>query len=232
MPLPIRAIGPVFTPRHMSKLAWWIDPSDRSSVTLDGVSGKISEIADRGPRARNATQTTDANRPSLGTLNGLGCIDQGTSASNINMTIPTSNAIASQEICAVCKLDITNATWPDILYVMESAIGSTGGTTNWLSVCNEAGYIGCEFLTNAISGSSGVLSDVKAGAVVFAWSPASGFNTTRALARLGNQTDFLNRSWRGRIGEVCGFSAELTAEERRRMRLYLAHKWGITAAIY
>lgn len=233
MPLPIRAIGPVFTPRHLANLVWWIDASDSSALTLDGTSGKITTITDRGPNSRNATQATDANRASVGTLNGLQCLDFGNASSSIQYTM---TATAAQEICAVCKDDTTGSTFADFYCIASSANGGALQAFNNLSLWLDAGsgsILGDNFLTNAIVGrgdgaSPTLKATVQAGAVAF----ASANSGTQNMNRFGNDRNIAGRSWRGRIGEVCLFSSALTTEERRRMRLYLACKWSIAGAIY
>ena len=229
MPLPIRAIGPVFTPRHLANLVWWIDPSDSSALTLDGTSGKITTITDRGPNSRNATQTTDANRASVGTLNGLRCLDFGNASSSIQYTM---TATAAQEICAVCIDDTTGSTFAEYYCIASSAGGGVLQAYQNQSLWYEISVFGNNFLTNGISGrgdgaSPSLKATVQGGAVAFSWSTSGTTNITR-LGSDGSP----GRSWRGRIGEVCLFSSELPTEQRRRMRLYLASKWSIPGAIY
>ena len=48
---------------------------------------------------------------------------------------------------------------------------------------------------------------------------------------IGQQSDFNDRGWEGKIAEVLTFSSALSSAEREKVEGYLAHKWGFTSKL-
>lgn len=64
-----------FRADHIPGLALWLDPSDSSTVTLDG-SGNVSQLNDKSGNSNHAAQAGVLLRPSLaGLINGLAALD-------------------------------------------------------------------------------------------------------------------------------------------------------------
>nr|MCU0948969.1 hypothetical protein [Porphyrobacter sp.] len=64
-----RAVSPAFHPSQLGPdLLAWYDPSDAATVTLNA--GNFAQINDKSGNARHEVQTTAANQPLVGSING------------------------------------------------------------------------------------------------------------------------------------------------------------------
>lgn len=235
MPLPIRAVATRFDPRRVGSLGLWVDFSDASTVTLDTSSpAKVSQVNDKSGNGRNMTQTTASDRFVLGTINGLTCADFGTAAaSTVGMNF-SSISMFEAHLVLTAEGHAGNA-FDDYNALLTSSTGGLQGQSPFNRFLPSAvGGFGTPAQLNATSiadmdstGNQGIFPTITSPCVFQMWQTSAFTGVTR----FGNDRGIASRAWKGRVGEVLVFTANLNDDSRRAIRRYLAYKWQITAAI-
>lgn len=226
MPLPQWSMPLEFDPRRIGNVAAWWDFSDLAKVAIDG-NGLIQSVSDKSGNARNLSQSTASNRPAVSTINGISCGDWGTSASLKTLTSSLSSA-QCQEFAIVAVFD-GGSTFADFCAIMGHSNGGiqgfpSGARTNWLT--SSQGGIAVSISTNGGDSTDtrpAALPQLQSPSVVQAWTISTG-----SSFQVGLDRTFSGRNWRGRIGEVIGWSSVLTASQRLWVREGLRRKWSIS----
>lgn len=221
-----RATG--FNPKSIPGLAWWLDASDASTITLNGSS--VSAWGDKSGNARDAVQATSNNQPSYSnTQNGKGVVTFDGS----NDRLSTASAIT---------LGTGGYT---VFFVGYHAGGFQvlleGGTLNPYLSANTDNSTGFNHYdgVSAVSTPPGtysintwfvleyVISSASRIIAVNGTQGVSGSGTSRSasIQNLGATTSgfFFN----GRFAEVLVYGSALSAQ-RSTVRKYLGGKWGVT----
>lgn len=223
-----------FDPRAISGNNLWLDFSDTASRTLDG-NGLISQLNDKSGNGFHVSQSTAANRPSTGTLNGRQCGDWGTSTSSKELNYTAgANTSNWQEIAAVGVWDAGGTAWTSNTiaagFITAGGNGTggsigligevTAGTANW--------YIAQKWWTGLqLNGTETVIAFPTINSPFIAQPYSSSAIGVNGI-KIGIDRGFSGRGWRGRIGEVIAYNRQLTATERAAVRTYLQTKWGAT----
>lgn len=250
--------GAPWTPAALgSALALWLDADDASTITLNG--STVSQWNDKSGNARNVSQATAANQPTL-TASGLNGkpvltfdgtdwlfnanpgalirnVAGGTVAAVMNYTDAVSNRI---------PVTVMNGTG---LGVRLSTALQTAGTTNILSrrldadatassVTSPPAYTnGTSIIQVGVARySAGALDQfVNGSAAGTGTFPSSGNSSDTDSATLiigGTSTDdgvTIGNQMLGFVGEVVTTNTALSTADRERLEGYFAWKWGLEA---
>jgi len=226
-------------PRTISGIAFWLDANATSTITLDG-SGNVETWADKTTNARNATQTTAANRPTLNSLgfNGkqairfTGGLNELLSMGNLSAVFPSAGEV-------FLAVDLNGDT--------SYSLYATSTNSEYFRNANTLSYFGTFSLSrqNGISASapstgrrvisircsSGGNQVVRVdGSQLFSGSPVNGYlaGTSHVIGNSNNRaTDTPFSGW---IGEIIAYSTLPSDSDRSRIERYLGSKWGVTVA--
>ena len=232
-----RATG--FDPRTIANLAFWIDPSDASKVTLNG--STISAIADKTANARAFANQNATNQPAPTTLNGRNAVN--IDASNKWLQSDFTLTHTSQTVVVVCQ---PNAAVPSFarLYSQANATTETptGGYIPLIRNSNASPLQMTSYTTNFL----GPVAFTAGTTTVFTARHSGSAFTVRANGTAGaGQTHTLNiqftrqrigngfsgaDGFRGVIGDFLMWTRALTESELRSVERWLASKWGATLA--
>jgi hypothetical protein len=253
-----RATG--FSPKSISGLALWLDPTDSSSMTIDT---GVSVISDKSGNARNFASSVGNNQPTLTTIAGKTALNfNGTS----HRLFAADAAIQTSLTGSMSLFIVFEATFPGNAAVVFNQFMSTGiSERNNFNMALRADQ-GAEWLfgtlrtratsirtggnTNAdqrfdsknVSGRS--LATMSAAFATTSVTQTSWHNNTSASSTAGtsdaNSAVGLGIGFRngttpdqfyvGKIGEVVAYSSELSTLQRLAVQSYLARKWSITLA--
>jgi hypothetical protein len=221
-----------FDPRSISGNNLWLDFSDTASLTLDG-NGLISQLNDKSGNGFHVSQSTAANRPSTGTLNGRQCGDWGTSTSSKELNYTAgANTSNWQDIAIVAVWDAGGTGWTNDT-VAAGLITSGGGTG--IGICligdtvagNTNWYVSFKWWTGLLmNGTESTLAFQTIKSPFIAQPYSSSVVGVNGI-KIGMDRTIAGRGWRGRIGEVIAYSRQLTTTERATVRQYLQTKWGV-----
>ena len=232
-----------WTPAQITT-AMWLDASDASTVTT--VSGAVSQWNDKSGNARNATQTTAANRPAYTTagLNSLNVITFD--GSNDHLVHSFSASPAPHSIYAVTRrLTGGNGNY----FVLVSCISASSafgavmhakieGSANWGSYINSwtsADYslldtwriVGIVSPTST-SGTELYRTDGTSVGKSYASRYAGDGTARRAI---GGDPGFNTGYFSGNAGEIIVTTSALSTSDCEKMEGYLAHKWALTGSL-
>ena len=234
MPMSPRLLRPRaaggFDPRTISGLNLWLDFSDSSTLVLDANS-LIQEIKDKSGNAQHATQSTGANRPSLGTINGKGVGDWGTGANSKRLTWAAgANTSNWREVCVVAAWDDGGSTFPEFIGLFTGS--TSGGTSSGVGLVGATGGATWDSSfgwhtsrqVNGVSTLTAFPAITSPFVVQFRRSSDVGVNGFSVGIDRGNAS----RGWRGRVAEVISYSRELSAAEQATVRNAMARKWGVS----
>jgi hypothetical protein len=223
-----------FDPRTIPGLFAWWDPSNSTSVTLNG--SAISALADVTGNGRNAVQAVGSAQPLIGTINDRNAIV----GDNGDVLIATASySITAQSTFAVFRAetytsfgrivtqesDTQNAVYIPLLLPNDSTfrIGSyfDGGYRSSMTIAQGASVIGeshhdgstLRCVANGVSGAT--------------YTKALGFSPTKLALANGLS---VSNALLGRIGEVLVWNRALTSAEIVRVRRYLSAKWRISVS--
>jgi len=228
--------GSFVNPLSISGLQLWLDFSDSNSITLSG--SNISEIRDKSGNNFHATQSTDANRPSQSTVNGLSCGNWGTSANSKRLAYsPGGTSNNWREVAIVGVWDGGGSTFPAFNGLFTGS-DSTGTQTG-------VGFIGQngQGFWYEINGADPAFNSWVTSVALNGTSTSTAFDTIKSVFCLqgwrssnvgvngyaiGSDRAVSSRGWRGRICEVVAYNQELSSGNRELLRTYLGSKWGIT----
>lgn len=222
-----------WTPADKSiALAAWFDGADLSTI-IYGTSG-ISQWNDKSGNGRNATQATDANRPTLKTnaYNGLTAV---TLASNQWMSSSLSASSTTESIFAVIQLsgfstrtilgaDLAGGRQfrtetdgqlgfikQNVANVAFTGVGNVHNTGRFTLV-----YLQYDSTTSRFLSEGGALGSSTA------MNPSLTAGTTTRISRgAGGSEDFV-----GDIAEIIVCQSVLSGDIRQKIEGYLVWKWG------
>lgn len=249
---PLSASVAAFSPASLGNSAFWFDPSNTATVTLNG--SDVSQINDLSGNSRDASQGTAAAQPAYTTpgLNGLNTITY-TAANNDALSM--ANALSmTQNIAGFCFWGVFKIASLAISNRILSIVGGTGAqrffaqtqiTTGKISITTRRLDADTSMTTTAASAAvvAGVPSfclfqcDYSTGtatlqvdgvretaAIVWAGGNGNTENTASSLAPV------LGRSgaavYGGDMDEDESFARTLTTAEMDQLRTYCTAKWG------
>ena len=241
MPMNARLLRPRlpsgFNPKTISGLSAWYDASVTSSVTL--TSGFVSQWSDLSGNAINLSQSTEANRPGIATVNGRQAIDFDGSNDNLNTTTEVTPG-------TVFNVHIVDSTVAQLVYGVQSGAGATLRSANLVfsslgeyrsqSVASSfnAGFSGGSRTANprivvhTFSGTA--VAGRLDGAAFGGATSTTGGNTNGVWLGIRNINGTLSLPMDGKICEHLIYNRVLSADEISLVERYLAAKWGVTLA--
>lgn len=258
MPMSPRLLRPRstgFSPRNLSGLALWLDPTVASSLTI---STGVQTWADLSGNGRNFTQSVGNNQPTLTTIGGKTALNfNGTS----HHLLTTSTLFTGNS--SFTFFQVFEGTFPGngtALFTHRTGEGGadTNDITVGLSANNGSNWLFGTLRTRVSTSRSGAVANTDQrfdsvdasgiGAVslvgTFSASPTSTawFKGTAAPSSAGTSgltsvngmsLGCRNNATRdlfyvGKMGEIIAYDRILTTSERRRVESYLARKWGYT----
>jgi hypothetical protein len=210
-----------FDPRRIAGNNLWLDFSDNATLTLDG-NGLVQQINDKSGAGNNGAQATGANRPALGSINGLQAGDWGTNTNSKTLTLSKAG-VNWQEFFAACVSDEAGTTFGIFtgLFCSTDAIGliSTGGSD---FTATFGSFYDTVLMNNAGTINRIIMPALKTPSVVGAHH-VNAMNVNGFT--VGSDRAIASRGWRGRIGEVVCYSRRLSAAERLKVYEWLKAKW-------
>jgi hypothetical protein len=235
MPMSPRLLRPIasgsFDPRTISGLSAWIDFSDTTTIgpneTGPGAvapAGELGYIKDKFVSGYAYTQSTGANRPVLGSINGLAAGDWGSGA-NTKRLVGSSGSRNTREVTAVFTWSAGGSVFPGF----ETILGSTTlgplvcgrGTLDRFGRPSDGITLAVQFLNNTATDTAFPAIASGSPFVVQAW----GSSNLSHTPQIGMDRTIADRGWRGLIGEMVAYNRELTVSEREAIRKGLARKW-------
>lgn len=232
-----RATG--FSPRSISGLAFWIDPSDESQVTLNGTT--ISQITDKSGNGRTFSNGTAGNQPAQSTLNGKNAINIDTTGKWLQSDFTLTHT--AQTVVCVAQPNASNPTFSR-LYSQATASTETptGGYIPLIRNSN-ASPLQMTSYTNAFLGPVAFTAGTT---TVFTARHSGSAFTVRANATSGaSQNHTLNiqftrqrygngfsgaDGFRGLLGDILMWTRALSDSELATVEKWLASKWGAVLA--
>jgi len=224
------ASGATFSPDSATSanLILWLDPSDAANYTITG-SG-YSQLTDKSGEGNNCTQSTDANRPTQGTLGGKNCL-----------------------VCSSHWLDFAadaiktgNQAPVTVLAALETDTASVNRT--FLCIGNGATRLDCMISSSnkvrifpEIEGTDAIAVDTP-----FIWTASYGSNDALLYGKQNGDPDPVGVSadgaisgtprrlgafptgvnpFKGKIGEVLVYDGELELADLGRVINYLNGRW-------
>lgn len=237
MPLSPRTLRPVnnFTPRSIPGLGVWLDPSDASTVTLNG--SQISAISDKSGNGRTYSNAVSANQPLVGTLNGRTAIDI-----NSNMKWLQSDfslPLTAQTIICVARADAANPAFGRLCSQADGAsetptgayiplIRNSSTTPHQMTSFTTSFFSPAAFslstTTVFVARHSGTQHIVRANRTESV-SASNTLNLTFTRHRLGNGFSGAD-GFIGLIGDYLMWPRALTLLEYLRIENWAASRWG------
>jgi len=224
-----------FDPRTVPGLQFWVDPSDSSTVTLNG--STISAIADKSGNGRAFSNGTAARQPAVGTLNGRACmnIDATDRWLQSDFTI----TYTAQTVVCVCQ---PNASVPLFARAYSQANTTTETPTGgYIPLIRNASASPLQ-MTSYTTNFLGPASFTTGTTTVFAARHSGSAFTVRANGTAGgSQSHTLNiqftrqrygngfsgaDGFRGLFGDCLMWNRSLTDGELTAVERWLRKKWG------
>lgn len=222
-----RATG--FDPRSISGINIWVDFSDWSSLTLDANS-LIQQVNDKSGNAYHGTQGTAANRPSVGSINGVNAANWGTDSNSKSLAWSTSTG-NWREVYIAGDWD-GGSTFPTFNGLFGGS-GAGGGDLGVIGLVNTSSLYGSiSFFANFYVNGSTTALDANYTVLPAISSPfllrcvASADKTINGWL-VGMDRNNAGRGWLGKVGEVLSYSRTLTATESAAVSTYLTKKWKV-----
>lgn len=232
-----RATG--FNPLSISGLAFWIDPSDAATVTLNG--STISSIADKSGNARAFVNGTAANQPAAATLNGRSCVNVDSAAKWLQSDFTLT--YTAQTIVCVCQ---PNAAVPSFARAYSQANATTETPTGgYIPLIRNSSASPLQ-MTSYTTTFLGPVSFSSGTTTVFTARHSGSAFTVRANRNSGaSQSHTLNiqftrqrygngfsgaDGFRGLFGDCLMWPRALSDAELASVEQWLAKKWGATLA--
>ena len=250
-----RATG--FSPKNLSGLALWLDPTVASSLTI---STGVQTWADLSGNGKHFTQSTGNSQPTLATIGGKAALSfDGTN----DHLLTTSTLFTGNS--SFTFFQVFEGTFPgNGTALFTHRTGEGGADTNDITVglsANQGSNWAFGTLRTRVAATRSSVTvnadqrfdSVDAAGIgalsivgTFSASPTSTawFKGTAAPSSAGTSTltsvngmtlGCRNQATRdlfyvGKMGEIIAYSRELSTSERRRVESYLAKKWGYTTA--
>ena len=231
--------GGGFNPKTISGLAFWIDPSDSATVTLNG--STISQITDKSGNGRTFLNATAVNQPAQTTLNGRNAANVDSIAKWLQSDFTLTHT--AQTVVIACQ---PNAAAPSFARLYSQATASsetpTGGYIPLIRN-SSASPLQMVSYTNSFLGPvaftagtttvftarhSGSAFTVRANAVSGA-SQNHTLNIQFTRQRYGNGFSGAD-GFRGIFGDCLMWTRALSDAELSTVERWLASKWGATLA--
>ena len=224
----LRPLASVLNPASISGLAWWLDASDATTVTLNG--STVSAWADKSGNARNTSQATSNNQPSYANFQNNRKV----------ITFDGSNDTLT------CSQFIMPAGGHTIFAVASHAGGfhvllEGGGLNPYISSLPSAATGFSHYDGNLeVDTASGVYTPNQFFVLELVISPAarkiivdgterisgSGTIRTASFQRVGSTSGGFH--WNGKVGEVLIYTSAMDDAIRSRVRKYLGRKWAVS----
>jgi hypothetical protein len=250
-----RATG--FSPKSISGLALWLDPTVASSLTIDT---GVQTWADLSGNGKNFTQSVGNNQPTLTTIGGKTALSfDGTN----DHLLTTSTLFTGNS--SFTLFQVFEGTFPgNGTALFTHKTGEGGADTNDITVGLSANQGSNWFfgtlrtrVSTVRSGASvnadqrfdnvdaagigavsmvGTFSGSPTNTAFFRGTAAPSSSGTSSLTSVnGMSLGCRNNATRdlfyvGKMGEIIAYTRELSTSERRRVESYLARKWGYTTA--
>jgi hypothetical protein len=253
MTLRVSAIRPRFSPKQIAGLQLWLDASDASTLTT--ISGGVSEWRDKSAAARDFSQTTANNRPTItgSAIGGKpaltfdGSNDFLRSSSNAGSLVFPSTIfiVANKSTNAAAGGLITHYKTGEDAYNSSSAFAITtnadgsaihmlgaSGTGLYSGIGSPSDALGSFIVSLTIASNSAQLRNLTSGASV----TDSSFTFDNPATNNGLGLGVMSASFgnihqlAGDIAEVIGYSRALSATEHDTIARSLARKYGLTLA--
>ena len=239
----LRPLASGFSPKTISGLAFWIDASKSSTVTLNG--STVSSISDQSGNGKNAAQPTAANQPAYNaTMNGLNVVSMDDSpATNLFITNPPNNS----GLTVITAMRITGSGNRILGFAVASGNEDVpGGGTGWLPLWNVAapgGFANGATRSNLTGGlatneasvvtmthSGTAIINYKNGTAAATDTGVVGLRSSFARFYFGGLSDAAAFATSYDVGELLCYTRVLSASERQKIERYLGKKWGVTVA--
>lgn len=236
--------GGAFSPTNLPNLVQWFDPSDSSTVTLNG--SNVFQLADKSGNNHHATQFSFGNQPLLdvAALNGFDAVSFDGSDEELDLPDPGGiTGSQNRSLFLVFENDSISNNQAIISYGSASTGRSfhlvTRGSSNklgigtWNNDYNSTGlspgtspHVGAVILNGTALGDCTLYLDGLGEAA----SGGSNVNTSAVgSSKIGSTHG--NDDMDGRIGEIILYSTALSAADRHKVEGYLAHKWGLQSIL-
>lgn len=250
---------PAWTPANLPSTSLWLDVSEGSSLSFNGAT--VSQVLDKSPFARHATQPTPANQPTYlpTAINGLPALSFNGTSNRLSLTTPTGGDISRNVpyvgVFAVCAL--ANNASNRVLFFTPAAANTTGITV----VLTVSGGIlragGRRLYTDGFAivdspGSTLVVDEPfiygfeadHSATQARLQKTGNSVGTNASFQTAGNNQDSTAANfvtigssaasidfWSGLLGEIIVVNQLLSLEDRQRIEGYLAHKWGLSSQL-
>jgi hypothetical protein len=226
-----------FLPTNISACVLWLDPADRSTVTLSG--SNVSQLNDKSGLGYNMSQATSGNQPTYASSlygNGMLTFTQSLSTRLSNTSFPTFIGSGPASYFLV-EYNMTApsgnpgpfgySAGPNFGLIMQYNPGFTGGlqpfstgVSSFTSATPRLIFlykpnVTSSNMTGFINGTSQTVSDTTSGTYSGTFSVGSATN------------GFIS----GNICELIVFNKDVTTSERQQVEGYLAYKWGLTSSL-
>ena len=225
----LRPLASVLNPASIPGLAWWLDASDASTVTLNG--STVSAWADKSGNARNTSQATSNNQPSYANFQNNKKV--------ITFDGSNDSLTCSQFIMPAGGYTIfavaSHAGGFDILlegggfspYISALPNGTTGfsHSDGLVEVNTPSGvYTLNQFFVLEI-----VVSPAARKIIVDGTERISGAGTSRTASfQAIGASSAGSFFWDGKVGEVLIYTSAMDDAIRSRVRKYLGPKWAVS----
>lgn len=217
-----------WTPLSLGRKLWaWWDPSDSSTVTLNG-SSQIQQIDDKSGRARHLVDSGVEGITITTDTSGLDVVDMGNVATTIYLEYAEGD-----DVSGIVEMHSYFDSQSDASWI--AAASGISGDYVWAAEDADAGAVDSDAGTPAyfIDGTSespadrNAAHDASIGRHLFgATSLTLGTSWTSFLPFHFRNSGFY---YTGYFGDVVLISTALTTDERQKLEGYLAHKYGIEA---
>jgi hypothetical protein len=225
----------LFVPPLLSNLAFWIDAADPSTVTSNA-SSVVTQVLDKGPNARNLTNTLTTNGFTWNVTKFNGIYPSFYYNSTQNVTLGSNSSFTISQ--------------PATVFTVQQVVGSAVNQDPFDSTNSGNRMFGFYFInagtanyriysgtTLAPAGAPSTFNPVVtsqyfngATSQIFenGTSTVSGDAGTQGSTgiTIGSRWTQNTETFQGHIAEVIYYSRRLSESERRRVEGYLAWKWG------
>ncbi|MEE9159939.1 MAG: hypothetical protein V3U60_16330 [Gammaproteobacteria bacterium] len=231
-----------FSPNQLAGLSLWLDADDASTITEAG--GSVSQWDDKSGNGNDATQTTEASKPTTGisTINGLNALDfDGDDDWLIGASGTISISLSDHTIFFVAHLDTL-----DELQCFINWNDNTGSTNRELFCfvlasgnLNVNGTIGSSTIIGDDLQNTDMLVSINVNPGMTMVTRLDGVQKTSNAISLVSSADafsiaaeFDAGSVPGnftniKVGEIIMYDRNLSASETQAIEGYLSSKWGI-----
>jgi len=239
---PSRSLGIAATwnPTLITGCQVWLDAADVNGNGTNPLNGaSVSTWTDKSGNGRNASQSTSANRPSVGTVNGRTAIVF--SGSPVFMTLPDITSVPLSIFILAASTQNENNTFyvslggsPNAVFLREQfgpaifGIDNGSGAGSYLTSVRDLNtHIWSFTLPASVSGTFAFDGSVVA---------TSGFtlnsNTNFVSNSIGtwNQQS-ANGNIKAGISEIVMYNVDLSTAQRQNVEGYLAWKWGLVSSL-